>query len=153
MKKSTRYLLSILLLCAFSPALHVHREAAASGPTGAEIRASSPPPLTLGERLVLQNAVCALRHDPVIREPQALQQVNPAALPIPQDIFLYPPGGFDYDFEEDVWVFEGEVRQMGVQPDGIEGISDIQRFHMRAKRQPDGSFRIVFLEFTPFGQG
>jgi len=157
MKRSKRRLLPIFLLCVSGLALPVSgnicQTALAFGPTGAEIREFSPPPLSLGERLVLQNAVCALWHDTVSHDPQAMQQVDPATLPIPQDIFLYPPGGFDYDFEENVWVFEGEIRHMGVQSDGIEFISDAQWFIMRAKQQDDGTFRIIFLEFTPLGQG
>ncbi len=109
-------------------------------------------PLTLGERLILQNAVCALWHDDMMHDPELVQRVDPTTLSIPGDIFIYPPNAFHHDAGENVWVFEGQVRQMGVQPDGIEVIHDIQSFHMRAKRQSDGSFRIVFLRFEPPGQ-
>ena len=151
MQKSKRRLLLILLLCALSltPILPgmLYQEVLAEP---VEMDEPSPPahPLTLEERLVLQNAVCVLWQDAALQKPESLQSLQLTALGIPRDIFVDPPNDFFYN-GDDTWILEGMVRQMAAQPDGIEGISKMQSFHMQAKRQADGSFRIVSIHFPP----
>ena len=150
MQKNIRLLLIFLLgVLSFTPNLPVKFcQEALAGPMGMDEPSPPEHPLTLDERLVLQNAVCVLWQDAALQKPEALQSLQLTALDIPRDIFVDPPNDFFYN-GDDTWILEGMVRQMAAQPDGIEGISKMQSFHMQAKRQTDGSFRIVSIHFPP----
>ncbi|MBQ3060392.1 MAG: hypothetical protein IJD16_08800 [Desulfovibrio sp.] len=151
MQKNIRRLLLIFLLgvLSFTPNLPVKFcQEALAGPMGMDEPSPPEHPLTLDERLVLQNAVSVLWQDTALQKPEALQALDPTALDIPRDIFVDPPNDFFYN-GDDIWIFEGMVRKMAVQSDGIEGISKMQSFHMQAKRQADGTFRIVSIHFPP----
>lgn len=126
-------------------------------PNGGDIDSGMNPPappkrITLGERLALQNAVCAL-WDRAKKQPSGdsafWQELDPLSLEAPQDVFISPDGGFYY--ENGLWIFEGLLRRMAAQEDGIEAVCAVQYFHVRFKHLENGGFQTASVHFEDVG--
>ena len=135
------------------PISEAEREAALAGAEDVN-EMSNPLParrLTLAERLSLQNAICALWHNSMKQEPTPVENLDLMDLDAPDHIFISPSAGFY--FENGVWIFEGLLRQMAPQQDGIEAVSRVQYFNVQFKPLEDGGFFPVVIHFADTGAG
>ena len=105
--------------------------------------------LSLAERLTLQDAVCALWHNSMKQNPDAVTALDPMTLEGPEHIFVDPSS--NVYFENGEWVFEGLIRQMTPDNTGIEAISGIQYYNVRFKKLENGNFQIASVHFDHVG--
>ncbi len=105
--------------------------------------------LTPAERLTLQNAVCALWHNSMKQNPDAVANIDPMTLEGPEHIFVDPSS--NVYFENGEWIFEGLIRQMAPDNTGIEVISGIQYYNVRFKKLENGRFQITSVHFDHVG--
>jgi len=105
--------------------------------------------LTLAERLMLQNAVCALWHNTQQKDPAPVESLDLMNMDAPDHVFISPSAG--YYFENGMWILEGLIRQMTPDSTGIERISAVQYFNVRFEPKPDGSFFPGVIHFADVG--
>ena len=133
------------------PTSAAEREAALAGAEDVnEIDAAAPPKrLTLGERLMLQNAICVLWHNAQQQNPAPVESLDLMNMDEPDHVFISPSAG--YYFEKGVWVFEGLIRVMSPDSTGIERIPTVQYFNVHFEPKEGGSFFPAVVHFTNVG--